>query len=107
MKVVYIAGAYRDGTEWGLEQNIRHAEAVAIKLWQKGFAVICPHKNTSHFGGLCSDDTWLRGDLEILSRCDIVMMLKGYEKSKGAVAELKYAKELGKLIHYEAILNDH
>ena len=101
MKIIYIAGAYRNSTEWGLVENIRHAEREAIKLWQENWVVICPHKNTAHFGGLCPDNTWLEGDLEILRRCDAVYMLRGFRSSLGAMAEHKLAIELGKEIIYE------
>jgi hypothetical protein len=101
MKVIYVAGAYRNSTEWGLIKNIRKAEAVAIKLWQQGWAVICPHKNTAFFGGLCPDITWLNGDLEIIRRCDAVYMLKGFKSSVGAVQEWELAKSLGLEIIYE------
>ena len=97
MKLVYIAGKYRANTEWGLEQNIRQAEDAAIKLWQQGYVVFCPHKNTAHFGGVCPDSVWLDGDLEILKRCDVIYMLKGWRNSKGATAELELAKKLNGL----------
>ncbi len=42
MKIAYTAGSYRASTEYGLVQNIRKAEAVAIELWKMGYAVICP-----------------------------------------------------------------
>ncbi len=102
MKVIYVAGAYRNKTEWGLVENIRHAEAAAIKLWQEGWAVICPHKNTAHFGGLCPDDTWLKGDIEMLKRCDAIYMLKGYEGSEGAMIELATAAIKNLEIIYES-----
>ena len=68
MKVVYVAGPYRSTCEWQLEEFLRHAEDVSLKLWKEGWAVICPHKNTAHFGGALGilDSTWLQGDLEIL-----------------------------------------
>lgn len=95
MKVVYIAGSYRADTEWGLIENIRRAEEAAIMFWQMGWAVICPHKNTAHFGGLCDDEVWLEGDMEILRRCDAIYMCEGWHKSVGATAEYELAKELG------------
>ena len=51
MQIVYLAGPYRGQTHYDIELNIREAEYVAIKLWQAGYAVICPHKNTAHFDG--------------------------------------------------------
>uniref|UniRef100_A0A6M3JHD9 DUF4406 domain-containing protein n=1 Tax=viral metagenome TaxID=1070528 RepID=A0A6M3JHD9_9ZZZZ len=101
MKIIYVAGKYRAKTEWALEENIRHAEREAVKLWQHGWAVICPHKNTAHFGGVCTDATWLDGDLEILKRCDAIYMLAGWDLSSGARAERELAKSSGIEIFYE------
>ena len=101
MKVIYVAGKYRSKTEWGLEENIRRAEAAAVKLWQQGYAVLCPHKNTAHFGGACPDETWLEGDIEILKRCDAIYMLKGWEDSLGACEELRIALEHNLEVIYE------
>ena len=106
MKLIYVAGKYKAKTEWGLEENIRHAEDVARKLWKQGWAVICPHKNTAHFGGLLEDPQedwrmWIDGDLEIISRCDAIFMLKGWEHSNGACEEFKLAKKLGLELHFE------
>ena len=91
MQIAYIAGPYRSDTVHGIVENIRKAEKVAIKYWRKGYAVICPHKNTALFDGLMPDDTWLKGDLEILKRCDAIVMMYGWELSSGARAELEYA----------------
>jgi len=105
MKIIYVAGKYNpvDGTEWELERNIHHAEVEARKLWLDGWAVICPHKNTAHFGayGKVDKDLWRNGDLEILRRCDAIYMLSNYKESMGALAELKLAQELGREVYYE------
>lgn len=101
MKLIFISGPYRSSSEWELIENIRHAEAAAIKLWQQGWVVICPHKNTSHFGGLADDNVWLEGDMEILTRCDAIYMLNTWEASEGAKAELAIAKEMELEIYYE------
>ena len=106
MKVIYVAGKYRSTTEWGLVQNIRQAESAALELWRQGWAVICPHKNTAHFGGLMKDaeddhQLWLRGDLEILKRCDAIFMLANWVNSKGAQLELEEARKRGLEIYYE------
>lgn len=47
-KVIFVSGAYRSETEWGVEENIRKAEEAALRLWKLGWIVICPHKNSSH-----------------------------------------------------------
>lgn len=101
MKLAYIAGPYRGSTHYDIEQNIRAAEAIAIKYWRLGYAVICPHKNTAHFDGLADDAVWLNGDLEILKRCDVVVMLPTWEKSVGAKEEKYWAEVWHKSIIYE------
>ena len=100
MKVIYVAGKYRAETEWELIENIRHAEVVASNLWGRGWSVICPHKNTAHFGGLMEnpeDDhlLWLKGDLEMLKRCDAIYMLSNWQTSTGAMLELEEAQKHG------------
>jgi hypothetical protein len=101
MRVAYIAGPYRAPAAHGIVQNIRRAEAVALKYWKLGYAVICPHKNTALFDGTCADSTWLDGDLEILARCDVIVMMKGWEKSQGAAEELQHAESLAKEVIYD------
>jgi hypothetical protein len=100
VKVIYVAGPYRAASEWQVTQNIREAEAIALELWTAGFAVICPHKNTAYFGGASDDETWLMGDLEILSRCDAVCTTPRWKDSTGAQCEVLKAKELGKPVFY-------
>jgi len=101
MKVAYIVGPYRAKTVEGIARNIQAAEAVAKKYWLKGYAVICPHKNTAFFDGLTNDRIWLEGDTEILTRCDTVIAMKGFEKSMGSKKEIEIAWKLNKKIIYD------
>jgi hypothetical protein len=94
MRVAYVAGPYRGPTESAVVQNIRNAEAVAIELWCMGFAVVCPHKNTALLGGAIPDETVLAGDLEIMARCDLVVLVPGWEKSTGTMDEVKEACQI-------------
>lgn len=91
MKVVYIAGPFRARNAWEIEQNIRRAEALALMVWQLGCACICPHTNTRFFQGAAADDVWLAGDLEILRRCDAVLLAPGWADSAGTLAEMTEA----------------
>jgi hypothetical protein len=95
MKLIYVAGPYRAPSEWEVVQNIRRAEQAALFVWSHGAAAICPHKNTALFGGApgCPDDTWLSGDLEILSRCDAVFAINGWRDSTGAMGEVEFARD--------------
>ncbi len=91
--VVYVAGPYRcpEGHEWNVINNIRAAEYIALELWRHNIPTICPHKNTAFFGGACDDATWLLGDLIIIGRCDILVLVRGWENSIGTIAEIHKA----------------
>jgi len=101
MKVAYIMGPYRAKTIYEMVQNIRRAEVVALKYWEKGYAVICPHKNTALLDGFLPDEVWLKGDRELIKRSDVVVVMKDWEKSEGSTIELSLAKRLNKEIIYE------
>lgn len=90
---VYVAGPFRADSAWGIEQNIRRAENLALKVWEAGFPCVCPHTNTRFFQGALPDETWLAGDLAILKRQDAILMCEGWEKSSGAKIELEWARE--------------
>lgn len=100
MNVAYIAGPYRADTVHGIVTNICAAEAAAVQLWNSGYAVICPHKNTGLLDGAIPDHVILDGDKELLRRCDLCVMLPGWQRSIGARAEEALAEELGMPILY-------
>lgn len=99
MRIAFVSGPYRAATESAVVQNIREAEAISVELWKMGYAVICPHKNTALFGGLMPDEVWLQGDLEILKRCDLIVLSPRWEESSGAVAEKNEAENLHIPVH--------
>jgi len=102
MKLVYIAGAYRgDGKLDTIYENIQTARKYAKKYWELGYAVICPHMNSALMDGVCDDKIFLDGDIEILKRCDIIVMLPNWEQSDGATKEVYEAWENGLEIIYE------
>lgn len=95
MIVVYIAGAFRAPSAWLIEQNIRRAEELALQVWLTGNMVpICPHTMNRFYQGAGPDDIWLKGDLELLSRADAVLVVPGSGNSSGTAIEVKSAEEL-------------
>ncbi len=101
MKVIYVAGAYRGKCENDVFNNIMHARTEALKLWQQGWCVICPHLNSAFMGTRTSDQMFLDGGLELVRRSDAIFMLKGWANSEGSNAELRLACDLGLRIIYE------
>jgi len=95
MKVVYIAGKYRGPNPWAVVQNIRAAEEVAAKVIRAGHMPLTPHKNTAHMEGLADDAFFLAGTMELLRRCDAVLLVPGWSRSVGARLELVEANRIG------------
>lgn len=94
MKVFYIAGPYRANNPREILENIRAAEAVAIKIWEAGHIALCPHLNSRFMDGICDDSVFLEGAIELMKRCDGIALVPGWEKSKGTLAEVEIARKL-------------
>lgn len=96
--IVYLAGPYRGKAPHPTTQeNIEQAHAIAAELWEKGYIVICPHKNTENFEAMTTldHDEFVRRDLQIVERCDAMVMLPGWDQSGGAMVERGHANHLG------------
>lgn len=91
--IIYLAGKYTGD----VDRNIADARKVAVACWEKGYATICPHLNTSHFEIDCGAtyEDYMKGDMEILLRCDAIVMLPGWEDSPGARMERECAIQYG------------
>ncbi|MHC4643948.1 MAG: DUF4406 domain-containing protein [Planctomycetota bacterium] len=95
MKLIYIAGRFRERIAWELERNVRRAEEAAFRVAELGGFPIIPHANSRYFHGTISDEFWLEGYLELVGRCDAVFLLKSWESSAGAVLEYNEAMRKG------------
>ena len=51
LPVIYIAGPFRAINSWEVEQNIRHAEEVALEVWRSKAVALCPHTMHRFFQG--------------------------------------------------------
>jgi len=93
--IIYISGKYTGGTPKETDQNIAAARKVAVELWNMGYVALCPHLNTANFEKDCGVPyaQYLSGDLELLSRCDAILLLEGWRGSSGACIERQYALE--------------
>lgn len=88
---VYIAGAITGNKNY-IEQ-FKEAEGSILKA---GDIPLNPVKNIGF-----NYKEYINMGLSELMHCDAVYMLKGYEESKGALLELKYAETVGLKIIYQ------
>jgi nucleoside 2-deoxyribosyltransferase len=95
VRLVYIAGPYRAASPWQVEQNIRAAEDLAVKVHAVGMFAVCTHPMTRFMDGATDDEHMLVGTLELMRRCDAVILTRDWRLSSGAVAEVAEATRLG------------
>ncbi len=96
MLVIYVAGPYRAESPWETEQNIRRAETVANWIWERGHVALCPHTNARYASALVPDANYLAGTMELMRRCDGVIVLPRWESSEGTCGEIMEATRLEK-----------
>lgn len=94
---IYVAGPYTETETRTRDENVLRAGYIGRKLWKMGFAVITPHLNTYNFGSIYDTEreafaAFLVGDFELISVCSAVVMVPGWELSRGASAEFVFAK---------------
>lgn len=94
MKRVYLSGPMS-----GLpELNFPQFNAVAAALRAKGIEVVNPAEiNAEHAG---SWEAFMRADIKALCDCDTIVLLPGWERSKGAHLELHIAHRVGMEVTY-------
>ena len=86
MSRVYISGPIT-----GVANFKRIFEGYKDKLVAKGYDVVNPAELTSVIGDSFSYDEIMRIDLDLLERCDVLVQLPGWEKSRGSNIEYGYA----------------
>ncbi len=108
MKLVYVAGPYRAETREGVAQNVAAARHVGQLCVRKGWFPVLPTVNTAHFDhdfpGLADDQYWLDGTMELMRRCDAVVLVDGWQYSSGALAEIEEARKLGLKVYLSSNL---
>lgn len=102
---VYIAGPYSSDNVLGVLENVRAGMRMATKLLQHGFAVFCPWTDHQLFlqlreGEGISIDTIQAHSMEWLKVSDAVLVLKGFEASRGTLEEMRTAYALEKPVFF-------
>lgn len=104
--LLYIAGPYRSITRAGVDANIATARRVGALAAAKGWAPLVPHTNTAHMDELVDlgDQFWLDATMEMMRRCDAVLLCPGWTLSSGTKDEVAEATRLGLPIFFEDVM---
>ncbi len=92
---VYIAGPYTATTYAEVDTNIVTARKWAAALATHNIPFVCPHLNSAHFEVITpkvTQEQWLRMYLEILKCAAAILLLPGWRKSSGTMAEIASTK---------------
>jgi hypothetical protein len=97
MKRVFISGALNsfEGSK-GFIENVHKMVKLAGEVRDLGAATYVPCNDiltSISCGGLCHED-YYDHDLTWLEVCEAMILVPGYENSKGVAGEMKKAKEL-------------
>lgn len=95
MKLVYVAGPFSAHNDIEIEANIVEAERIGEMVRQVGAFPVIPHANGRNFKHLGTYEFWIEGTLELMRRCDAVMLVPGHERSDGTQGEIREARRLG------------
>lgn len=102
----YLASPYSQYQQ-GHEQAFLDAALSAAMLLKRGmhvFSPICHSHPIAVHGHIdkVDHDFWLRLDIAILDECDslLVLMMPGWNESRGVKAEIDHAEATGKPISY-------
>lgn len=103
MRIAYICSPYRAQDAETLERNITYAKELTRVAILRGDCPITPHLYLTQ----CLDESigeerniGLVTGMEILRRCDMVIVGIRYGVSEGMAAEIQCAKDGGMLIDY-------
>lgn len=84
--------------------NYQAFQAAAERLRGQGVTVISPHEIVPPGAPPWSWEQHMRADLAALLTCDVVVLLHGWETSRGAQLEKTVAEAIGlKVVDYELI----
>lgn len=98
---VYVAGAYTDSRAWVVESNCAKASIVGDLIVEHGGIPIVPHEVGHRRASIQTDyEWWCEATMSLMHTCYMVVVVPGYENSKGTLAEIAEAEADGMLVFY-------
>ena len=94
-KIVYLSGKITDNPDY--KKDFASAE---LFLLQMGYMVVNPAR-LDEVAKELTYEQYMQICYRLIDIADIIFMVSGWQKSKGANAELSYAKSLGKKVMYQ------
>lgn len=94
-KIVYLSGKITDNPNYKSEFS-----CAEIFLVQMGYMVVNSAR-LDKVANLLPYEKYMQICYRLVDVSDIIFMVSGWQKSKGANAELSYAKSLGKEVKYQ------
>lgn len=99
MKRIYVAGPYSADNVLDVLKNIGRGQRACAKLFSLGYAPFCPWHDKSYVIDRPGDEFTVKQFYEFsmawLRVSDAVVLIDGWENSKGTLAEIEVAKKLG------------
>lgn len=94
-KIIYLSGKITG--KQNFKDDFEKAEQFLVN---RGYCVLNPTR-LEEVSSELSYEQYMKLCYTLIDICDIVFMVSGWQKSKGANAELHYAKSIGKEIRYQ------
>lgn len=86
--LIYVSGPYTASTAKDLTQNIERAKLAGLNVRAAGFVPVVPHLAVLNDDPkVFTYDKAMNECLEILRRCDAILMMDGWIRSRGACME--------------------
>lgn len=102
VRVIYVAGPISPSNGRTMLDNINQARQLAVEVWRVGAYPFTPHLNSTDgvLRGMVSGSDIYLADLAMLERCDAVLLMEGWETSRGANYEVAWADYKDKPVFY-------
>lgn len=105
--LIYVSGPYTAEYRIEVDANIARAQYASLSLWRQGFGCITPHLNSARFERLAPEvpyGAYLETYMSMIPLCQGMLMLPGWEESKGARIERQRGIDLGLIVANHQVL---
>lgn len=92
---VYVAGPYSAPSSDAIRANVYRAQLVGISVVRAGALALVPHAISLGIEATMPESKWLQLGLDWLNECHAVVLVPGWERSRGTLGELDRARVLG------------